>query len=239
MATLKTKPPDEADDRMRRRWARWGPALRLSASLLASIGTPSYLAGQGKVEFSPFVAFYLATSDVIAVSDVFTPGDDLTAKQKPAVMLGSRVALRVTDAVAVEASFGYAPSNVRGAYTPPGGPAETMDVDATLLLLSGRVLIGLGPRAGSNAWHLILGGGAILHGGDAYGNGEGTTDIGGVVGVGGRFTLGTSSLAIRVDVEDNLFSAKFRDTGSGLESESKFQNDIVISMGLVIPFGSR
>lgn len=209
--------------------AGWVAALVLAAA-------PIRLAAQGKVEFTPFVGMYLPTTDETEFRNVITTGDRVTVKQKTTVIFGARLNAWVADRVAVEGSFGYAPSKVEGTYTDPSNTTQSTDTSGHVILVSARVLVGFGPTAGSTSWHLILGGGMVAHGGPGYEGTSGLTDFGGIAGVGARFKVGPS-LAIRVDVEDNLFSARFTDDASGAQTASKFQNDITISAGLAIPFG--
>jgi hypothetical protein len=203
---------------------------------LTFVAFPDTSMAQGKLELTPFAGVYLPTSDVLEVRDVFTAGDRLTAKHKTAVIFGGRLAVWVTERVAVEGSFGYSPSKVEATYTDPGVDSSSEKVDATVIVASGRVLLALGPQGRSTSWHVTIGGGVTARGGDAWKGGSGTTVIGGVVGFGGRFRV-SPALAIHVDVEDNLLSARIRDDSSGTQSDAKFQNDLVISAGLSIPFG--
>ena len=188
------------------------------------------------MEFTPFVGLYLPATDDIEFRNVVTTGDRVTVKQKTTVILGARLSAWVADRVAVEGSFGYAPSSVEATYTVPSNATQSSDTAGHVIQVSARVLVGLGPNAGSTSWHLILGGGLVAHGGHGYDGLSGLTDLGGIAGVGARFKVGPS-LAIRVDVEDNLFSARFTDDASGAQTASKFQNDITISAGLAIALG--
>lgn len=197
--------------------------LILVGAGLASVGSPSRLAAQAKLEFTPFAGLYIPTANVIDQSGV-------TLKQKTTVAFGGRVAVWVSERIGVEGSFGFAPSGVK-AETPLG----SADTSASIVMASGRVLIGL-PSSGNTSYHLIVGGGIVSHGGAGYEGATGKTDIGGVVGAGARIKVGPS-LRLRLDLEDNLFSAKFKEPISGLETDSKFQNDLVISLGLAIPLG--
>jgi hypothetical protein len=190
------------------------------------------LAAQGKAEFIPFVGLYLPAGNIVEESGV-------SLKHNTTFVFGMRLALRPTDRVAVEGSIGYTPS----AVTFSAAGIGSADTSAHVLLASGRVLFGVGPRTGSTAWHVLAGLSVVAHGGNAYdllqtigGSLSGATDIGMVVGAGGKFKVG-SSLAVRVDVEDNLYPAKFK--LGGANSQSKFQNDVVLSMGLVVRFGGR
>jgi hypothetical protein len=205
--------------------------------LIVLAGTPTWLAAQAKAEFTPFVALYVPTGHLDEETNVLQSGDKVTLKQKTSVIFGGRIGVWVTQRVGIEGSFGYSPSRAQAEYTPSGGGGTTsVDTNARVIIANARVLLGFGPTVGPTSWHVILGGGIIAHGGDAWSGTDGTTDIGGVVGLGGRFKVG-SSLALRIDVEDNLYSAKFKDPSSGAETQSRFQNDLVFTGGLSIPFG--
>lgn len=201
---------------------------------------PACLAAQANTEFTPFVGVYLPTADVFERRDVVAAGDKSVAKHKSTVIFGGRLGGSVSDRVAFEATFGYAPSRVEAAYTDPSNVETRTETSAGVFLASLRVLMGLGPTGGRGSLRFMLGGGAISHGGDAFDGldvTEGTTDVGAIVGVSARFRVG-SAIAIRLDVEDNLYVARYAQS-SGDRSDSKFQNDIVISLGLTIPFGNK
>lgn len=206
--------------------------MRRTTVLAILVSAPFALAGQGKVEAIPFVGVYAPIANVVDESG-------LTLKHKTTFVFGIRLAVQASDRIGVEGSFGYAPSGVTLSVTGVG----SADTSARVMLASGRVVFGVGPRAGSTSWHVLTGLSVIAHGGAMYdvlkggaGSLSGTTDIGGVVGFGGKFKVGTT-MAIRVDVEDNLYSAKFN--LGGTDSQSKFQNDIVVSMGLVLRLGGK
>ncbi len=63
----------------------------------------------------------------------------------------------------------------------------------------------------------------------------GKTDIGGVVNIGATFDV-TPQVAIRLDAQDYIYSAKFEADGADV-GDSKFQNDIAITGGIVVKVG--
>ena len=209
------------------RCSRLVRAMAVGAALGAA---PQWVAAQGKAEFTPFVGAYIPAGKLIDES-----GD--VVEQKATVIFGGRVGVSITDRLGIEGSFGYAPSKVK--FSDPSGSADT---SAHVLLASARLLVGLGPAGKSSSWHLIVGGGLVSHGGAGWDLFEaavgetvsGKTKFNGVVGIGGKFKVGPM-VSVLVDVEDNLFSAKFT-TSSG-ETQSKFNNDIVAGVGLAINFG--
>jgi hypothetical protein len=212
------------------RTTRW-----LVAGLLVFC-TPIGVSAQSKWEFTPFLGMYVPTSDQIEVRDVLQTGDRLTAKQQTTVVFGARVGVSISDRVVLEGSFGYSPSSFKATYHDPSNLTSSGDTAAHVTLASARALVGLGPAGRSTSWHLTLGAGLVSHGGAGYEGIGGLSDFGGVVGIGAKFKVG-KSLALRLDLEDNLYSAKFTDTASGAETESKFQNDIALLVGLAIPLG--
>jgi hypothetical protein len=214
-------------------------ALMRAITIGVALGAvPLCLAAQAKIEFTPFVGLYLPTADLFEIRDFLVAGDKVTGKQKTTVVFGGRLGMWATNRIAVEGSFGYAPSKGEATYTDPSNVTSRSDTAGHVILASGRVLVGFGPTGGNTWWHLILGGGIVAHGGPAYDGASGTTDLGGIAGIGARVKV-RGSMAVRLDVEDNLFSAKFRDDASGVEPPSRFQNDIVILVGLAVPLGGK
>jgi hypothetical protein len=211
--------------------------LWLSAWLVVLAITPVALAAQTKWEFTPFVGLYAPTSDVLEISDVLTAGDKLTAKHETAFVFGGRLGVSVSKQVVIEGSFGYALSGVKATYTDPSTGSSTGDTTGHVIVAGVRALVAVGPTDRSTSWHVIVGSEFVSHGSPAYEGLGGLTDFGGVVGFGAKFKAG-KSLAVRVDLEDNLYSGKFEDTASGAQTTSKFQNDISILAGLVVPLGS-
>lgn len=210
---------------------RAGFGLRcVAAGVWMATSAQRPLAAQGRVEATPFVGLYMPASKIIDEGGV-------SLKHNTAFVFGARLGVRATDRVTVEGSVGYTPSGVTIAAS-----GISADTSAHVLLASARALFGLGP-ARSTSWHALAGVTIVDHAGAVYnllqsggGSLSGTTDFGMVVGVGGTFKVG-SSLAVRVDAEDNLYSAKFN--VGGANSQSKFQNDIVASMGLVFRLGGK
>jgi hypothetical protein len=188
---------------------------------------------QVRFEFTPFVGLYLPTSNVI---DQFSTACScqLSVKQKTNFAVGGRVAAWVSDRLAVEGSFGYSGSGV----TAKAAGFGSADTSANIVTGSARLLVGLGPPALNTSFYLSGGLGLVAHGGDAYTGTSGTTRVGAVAGVGARFKV-APSLAVRAELEDYLFSAQFSATSGGGQTNSKFQNDLVLSLGLAIPLGGQ
>ena len=210
-------------------------AVTLSLAVLCSLAGPSLLAAQ-HLEVTPFVGLYAPTASVIKES---AGGITVGAKHGTAFLFGGRFTYWTSPTVGIEGSLGYTSSGVDFTVDTGAVTLGTVSLSAHVLLGSARVLFKVGPNGGNTDFHLLAGVGVISHGGDAYdqlgqGNGgvSGKTDIGGVVGGSVRFKA-SQKLKVSIDVEDNLYSAKFSIGGS--ESTSHFQNDLAVSIGLVIP----
>lgn len=189
-----------------------------------------------KFEVTPFLGVYVPTADVIKET---AGGITVTAKHGTAILFGARATYWTSPTVGLEGSLGYTSSSVEFGVDTSGIHVGSVSYSAHVLLGSGRVLFKVGPKSGDTDVHLLAGVGFISHGGDAYtqlgqgvGGVSGTTDVGGVVGASVRLKAG-EKLKVRIDLEDNLYSAKFSIGGS--ESTSHFQNDLVVSLGLAIP----
>lgn len=213
---------------------------RIAALVALLAGPPARLAAQGKAEFTPFAGLFAPTAKVIEES--CGTGCTVSLKQEATVLFGARIGVWVNERIAIEGAFGYAPSKGEFAETGVG----SADTSAHVLLATGRLLLGVGPAGGNTSWHIIVGAGIVSHGGAAYDafeaaageKIEGKTKGAGVVGFGGTFKL-APTLGLRLDVEDHLYSAKFRGASSGAETESKFQNDIGVTLGLAVKFGGK
>ncbi len=189
--------------------------------------------------------------------------DELTAKHKASFLFGGRLTVWVTDVFGVEGGFAYALSgaDVDLAGTADGFEFDEADLievvrelggseavaeveqdllepDAYVWLASLKGLYRFVPQPGG-IFAIHIGGGVALigRGGDAFEEVGGTTDVGGVLNLGATFDV-SPQVAIRLDVEDYLYSAKFEDDPSGVEiSDSAFQNDLIFTGGLVIRLG--
>lgn len=210
-------------------------ALGTCIALFAGAVLPCHLAGQ-QVEVTPFVGLYLPTANVIEESAL---GLTVSGKHGTTFLFGARLTYWTSRSVGLEASLGYTASSMTFSVDTGGVRVGSADTSAHVMLGSARVLYKVGPKSGDTDIHLLAGVGFISHGGAAYdllgqGNGgiSGTTDIGGLVGASVRFRA-SAKLKIRVDIEDNLYSAKFNIGGA--ETTSHFQNDLAVSLGLVIP----
>jgi hypothetical protein len=207
------------------------------------------LAQQVAVDVSGFGGVYLPLTDWQFSDEVAQAGgfSEAVAEQSGAVLFGGRLTLWVTDVLGVEAGFAYALSDIEVEATTVGVGSEDIcgqdfagepfECDASVWLASVKGLYRFAPQPGG-IWAIHIGGGLAMIGrtGDAYDETEGTTDVGGVVNIGATFDV-APQVAIRLDVEDYLYSVKLEEEG-GLElGDSQFQNDLVFTGGIVVKLG--
>ncbi|MDP2528162.1 MAG: hypothetical protein Q8W51_00295 [Candidatus Palauibacterales bacterium] len=133
----------------------------------------------------------------------------------------------------MEGGFGYALSDVK--TNPTTGTSVSVNAKVWLADLS---LVYAFPLRGDVASFFVKAGPTLIGhtGKDAWDGVSGRTDVGGVGGVGMRFKVAPMVL-IRIDAEDHIFAAKFTEDASGGETNSKLQNDLVLSAGLSIAAG--
>jgi hypothetical protein len=231
-------------------WSACLPFLLLAASPVS---------GQVRFEITPFGGLNLVLTDVweanaLVLADIETDVeqaileetgefinielDEATAKHKMGFLFGGRLTLWLGGKCGLEGSFAYAMTDVEATVSgsaPDLGEifSESEDDSGNLWLasLKGLYRSAAGPGA-PVLFH--LGGGLTLlgRGGDAWRYIDGTTDYGGVLNLGVTFDAG-GRLAIRVDAEDYFYSAEFEFEDEEI-GESKFQNDLVFTGGLVI-----
>jgi hypothetical protein len=209
-----------------------------TAWLVGFPARPAPLAAQGTTEFAPFVGAYFPINEVFSRQDVLAAGDRMSFKHLTTVVLGGRLGGTVSDRMGFEVVLGYAPGKAEVEYTDPSNVTTRSDTSGGVILGSARALLRFGPAAGPVSLHFMFGASLTSHVGDAYTSlTEGTTDIGGLVGISSRFKVGPS-LAIRLDLDDHLYIGKFSDA-NGVLSEPKLQSDFVVSLGVAIPFGAK
>lgn len=208
--------------------------------------SPAKAQQAGRIEVTPVVGLYLPVGTLIEVVD---PGSGLGVKfeQQTAFTVGGRVAYWLSPQVALEGAVGYVPGDIKLTIV---GTGQTPDPSQTeggrVLAFSGRVRYRV--AAGRPAFH-VLGGVSVV---SRYGNLwdllqqngitiTGRTDVGAVLGV--SLSLPVSpGFDFRADIEDHVHQAKFTlDDGMNPpeNTDSRWQNDLVLSVGLAIQLGGR
>lgn len=232
------------------------------ATVLCALLAASPAFAQVKFEITPLGGFFAAMTDVWEANASALAGieaeieqaileetgefinielDEATARHKLGFLFGSRLTLWLPGKFGLEGSFAYAMTDVKAELSgsaPDLGEtfSEPDDDSGNLWLASLKGLYRLAAGAGAPVlFHLGAGVALLGRGGDAFKDVDGTTDIAGVLNLGVTFDAG-GRLAIRVDAEDYLYSARleFEDEEIG---DSKFQNDLVFTGGVVIKLG--
>ncbi|KPK79155.1 MAG: hypothetical protein AMS25_13670, partial [Gemmatimonas sp. SM23_52] len=184
-------------------------ATVLAALALFALAARPALAQQVMVDINPFGGVYMPISDLVEEN-----GD--TWGQKLGALFGGRVTVWLNESFGVEGEFAYALSD--GEAESAG---ETYTEDANVMLGSLKGLYQFAPSPGSPFMlHAGAGVAMIMHGGDAYEDVEGTTDIGGTVIFGGTYDV-SDMIAIRFDAQDFMYQAKFKE--DDFETDGKFQ----------------
>lgn len=192
-------------------------------ALLASLAMPATASAQGKFVLTPFVGNYYALTKM--ATDAFQDGSNFELKQLSAVAFGGRLAIWISPTIGVEAAATFNQSKPQLL----SGDSVSFTFKGNVLLASGRMLY----RPARTNLNLIIGGGIVKRGGDAWQGGEKLTAPAIVAGLGVRAAV-TPSFALAVNVEGNLYSFDF--DGSGPNGK-KMQADIVVSIGVPITLG--
>jgi hypothetical protein len=201
-----------------------------TALMVGLAAMPTSLAAQ---YITTFVGFYVPTIGFYERENLIAPGDKYTWKHKSNFVLGGRIGSPVSRKVGFEIAIGYSPAKAELTYSDPSGAETVTEESAGLILGSARVLMKVGPQASKVAIQLMAGVGVVSHVGNVYDEfyiTQGTTDIGGLLGIATRFAV-APTIAIRLDLENHLFFSKFWDAVGGA-SETKPQSDLVLSLGL-------
>ncbi len=198
-------------------------ATVLAALALFALAARPALAQQVMVDLNPFGGIYFPISDLVEE-------DGETGKQKLGPLFGARVTVWLNESFGVEGGFAY---SITDAEADIAGTTFEEDANVMLATLMGLYQFAPSPTA-PFMLHVGAGPALIIHGGDAYEDVEGTTDIGGSIIFGGTYDV-SDMLAIRFNAQDFMYSAKFGEEPE--ETDAKFQNDLVFTGGVVIKVG--
>lgn len=197
-----------------------GPSILAAVAALALAAAP---AEAQRLSLSPTIGVYIPTSELVKASQ----GQEF--RQEIALSVGGRLGVTISPRFGVETSVSYVPSNLRFTFD----ETET-ETDANLLLGTVRATFHAIPMT-SPVWLSLNGGVSMIRrGGEAYAEVEDNSDVGGVVGATVGFRLG-SMLSFYVAAEDYIYGTRVE--GTGLEDESRTQNDVQIAFGFGFPVG--
>lgn len=211
--------------------APWSIGRRLLAIGVAAVTVPSALLAQTRTEFTPFVASYYGLTHLASGTNP-TSGNDFTFDQSNAFAFGGRITVPVGGRIAIEGEFSYTLSGVRFTENDLLGPGLDGGVAQDGSIIHGSIRGVLSPRR-SNLY-LLAGPAIVRRGGEAWDglDGSDVTDFGGVVGLGVRANV-TPRFRLNITAESYLYSFD----GGG--NDSKFQADVLVSIGVPISIGGN
>ncbi len=182
--------------------------------VLAAVAGVQSASAQG-VSVTPFIGAYLPVSSVVDES-----GFEL--KQKTGIAFGGRLTYMMQGNWGIEGEVAYASSKLE---------LNGEDGESGNVIFFGAKAMYFFPSASNFRVHAGAGLGLTSRGGDDWDGADESSTIGGILNLG--FTTPLSGMMkLRVDVEDYIGSIAPID---GLDS--KLQNDLLITAGVMIPFG--
>jgi hypothetical protein len=201
----------------------------LALSLLAL--APSALSAQARFEITPFIGSYYGLTHLTEQDNGgFLNDGPFTVDQNNALALGGRISIPLSPRFAVEGEFAYSKSGLSVKEEDAFGDGLDGGISQDAYSMYGSVRAVFTP-ARSNLF-LIAGPAVIKKGGDAW---EGIdsgdlTDFGGAVGFGIRANV-TPRFRLNLTAETYLYSFQAGD------ADSKFQSDVLVSVGIPISLG--
>ncbi len=196
-----------------------------TAVIGAMLVAPATTHAQGKLELTPYFASYYALGTL--TDDKAGDGTNTKFQQLNAPTYGGRLTYWVSHSLGLEASAGFTTSGVRAFSEDPSFGGLSFSSPGNILSANGRVLF----RPARTNLHFVVGAGIVRRGGDAWKGGEELTKPAGILGVGVRAAV-TPRFALNVTVEVSLYS--FDPDASQPENASKFQSDVLVSIGVPI-----
>lgn len=210
-----------------------GPACL--TALLTSLLLPAAARAQAKTQLVPFFASYYALAPYGTDIDEFGSQPFFDERMSNAPTIGARLSFAISQTLGIEGQV---------AFNSSGRQANPTDNSPAGFYLKGNEVLASGrftyhPRRSN--FRLIGGVGYMKRGGDGWDEskfgGGFTFDksiIGGVVGFGAQANL-TARLSLDLDVEAFLYSSDADQDATTFVS--KFQSDILVSIGVPIKFG--
>jgi hypothetical protein len=194
-------------------------------ALLAMLAAAAPSAAQ-TLEVTPFIGAFLPVADMLS-EDEFSGGHTM------GVAGGARVTWQSGGRLGLSAAAMYAASSFE--FIDDG---NAFDSSARVLTFSGTVRVRLSHASARIQPHIAAGAAIMKRGGDAYDDfeWEGATDAGAILGAGVALPVGRR-FRMEVEVEDFISSASVSE--GSLTSEARLQNDIVVTVGVIIPVRGR
>lgn len=207
--------------------------LRFLGVALAIAGITRVASAQVRVELEPVIGVYTGFSDwprpangqFFSFPDTLSQRTGVAFGGQATAWLGRRVGLRA--AVLTSASDVGPATHDLLLRDPVPSRVTTVGLEALVpiaqLSTGGRVFVAAGAAV-------------VRRSGDAYEGFEGTSDVGGSLGVGSQFRL-TDRLSLQGDLRALLYSLRLTDP-AGLEYPSAFQTDLQGQLGLSLRLSS-
>jgi len=209
--------------------------------LLTLVSAQPLAAQAASLDFVPYVGLFMPTSDLVNTTFVSPPSTTVQVKirQTVGVQLGARLVAWWSRGVGWEGNFAYALSQAEAKINGVDQCSQSgAKCDANVWFISSKIMFRYAPQP-YTGWSLFGGVGLAVagHVGDFWENAQAQTDLGGVLNAGGSFDL-SRIFAIRVDLEDYIYQFKAVIENDPLlgtvQASAKWQNDFVLSAGLVI-----
>jgi hypothetical protein len=146
------------------------------------------------------------------------------------VVFGGRLDAWLWSSAGLELAVGFAPSGYHATST----AGTSADTTGGLFTATGRFLYRFA-RIGPVSWEVSAGAGVMVHGGSFLVNlaSSGRQHLTGVVGLTGRVQV-SEGTALIASAEDYLYSVKLGGM-TGITPESRLNNAVVVSLGIVVP----
>jgi hypothetical protein len=240
----------------------------LFAGLSPLLGLPSAGAAQVNFEFVPYVGVYLPTQnlvDHVPAANLWNYSPQLSLKQNAGVALGGRLTAWGTSRFGVEVTLGYSRSDLSAVTIPFLVDNSAHVITASVRALMRISPVGRSPwlRLGGGLGFVSRGGGAYSEWGTTRPSVCGTSRLAGVVSASAGFALGRGRLALRLNAENYMYPAGLYVNGEtpgcgdinwsqcrgfgnqvcniieAVSPTNKFQDDLVLSVGLALRLGRR
>lgn len=191
---------------------------------------PATLAAQVRFSVGGFGGAFFPTGDLI---DEGSGNDVKSFKLNTGWTAGGRAAVWLTPRLAVEAEAAYAGSDIEILNREGGVVLADTTLSANMFYGSVNVMyLVVDPPFDPISVYLAAGLGFVDRSGDGFDFFESTGDIAGTLGLGIRYGVARNVL-IRADLRDYI--SAFKD--DRLQTESKLQNDLLVSAGVEVMLG--
>jgi len=214
-------------------------------SVAVAMLTTAPCSAQVRVDVTPFFGSYLPTSDLFPVGTLPNNASPSRLRQNAGLAVGGRVTAWLTNRFAIDGSYGYSGSGAEQAEYVYDNLLSDYIVTATttghISIVSARLLLVVVGSPSRAALYLLGGPAYVGHRDQALDPGGLHFDIAGmtadtlgaVIGIGARFKVTNTKLAVRADLEHYRYGARFSgQVYSANWSSSRVQNDLVLSLGL-------